>query len=201
MLGYIRVSTDRQDCDNQRQAIFEYAHVNRLLVDDIVDITISSRKDMTQRRISEIMTRLESGDTLVIAELSRLGRSVEEVIHIVNSLVASRVRLIAVKQGIDIRGDHDMASKVITTVFGLLAELERDLISSRTRMALAARKAAGVKLGRPKGSTSASKLDDKQEAISELLRHKVAKSAIARMMKVSRSNLNEFIRSRNLASG
>lgn len=198
-LGYIRVSTDRQDCDNQRGVILEYAHTNRLLVDDIIDVTISSRKDMTQRRISELLARLESGDVLLVAELSRLGRSIEEVIHITNSLVRAGVRLVAIKQGVDIRGEHDMSSKVITAVFGLLAELERDLISSRTKAALAARKASGVKLGRPRGSISHSKLDEKREVIAELLRHRVSRSAVARMMAVSRSNLADFIKSRGLA--
>ncbi len=199
VLGYIRVSSDKQDSENQRQSILAFGHANRILVDEIIDITISSRKDMIQRRISELLMRLESGDTLIVSELSRLGRSIEEVIHIVNNLVASGIRIIAIKQGIDIK-EHDMASKVMTTVFGLMAELERDLISSRTKMALAAKKAAGVQLGRPKGSISASKLDDRKETISELMRHRVAKSAIARMMNVSRSNLDGFIKSRNICA-
>jgi len=93
-----------------------------------------------------------------------------------------------------------MSSKVITTIFGLLAELERDLISSRTKMALAARKAAGVKLGRPKGSISHSKLDEKKEVIAELLKHRVSRSAVARMMSVSRSNLADFIKTRQLTA-
>lgn len=196
-VGYIRVSTDKQDSENQRAAILEYAHSHRLLVDDIIDVTISSRKDMARRRIDELLTLLQPGDVLLVSELSRLGRSIEEVIHITNSLIASGVRLIAIKQCLDVR-EHDMSSKVVMTVFSLLAELERDLISTRTRMALAARKAAGVKLGRPKGSTSASKLDEKKDTVVELLKHKVAKAAVARMMKVSRSTLDEFIRSRKI---
>lgn len=199
-IGYIRVSTDKQDAENQRAAILDYAHSNRMLVDDIIAITISSRRDMKHRRIDELMERLEKGDVLIVAELSRLGRSIEEVIHIVNSLVSSGVRLIGIKQGIDIRGAHDMASKVIITVFGLLAELERDLISSRTKMALAARKACGIRLGRPPGRSSRSKLDGQLDTISELLRHQVSKSAIARMVGTSRSTLDDFIKSRRVVA-
>ena len=90
-----------------------------------------------------------SGDLLIVSELSRTGRSVIEIISIVNSLIRTHVRFVAIKEGFDIKGDHDIQTKVLVTIFSLLAELERDLISERTRQALAAKKAQGVKLGTP----------------------------------------------------
>jgi len=198
--GYVRVSTARQDADNQRHEILEYANKNHLHVDDFIEVEISSRKDKKQRRIEELMEKLESGDTLIVSELSRLGRSTSEVIDIVNELIAKEIKFIAIKQGMSISGQHDMQSKVMVTMFSLFAELERDIISERTKAALAAKKAGGKKLGKPKGTIQESKLDPHQERIREFLKHGVAKSAIARMLGTSRTNLVSYIKTRGLES-
>jgi len=170
-----------------------------LIIDEIMELEISSRKDLVARRVDELTDKLFGGDVLIVSELSRLGRSLTEVVSLINALTDKGVRIIAVKQGLDIKdGTQDMAGKVMVAIFSLLAELERDLISDRTRMALAARRAAGVKLGRPKGLKGHSKLDDKLEAITQLLRHRVSKSAIARMMGVGKSTLVDYVRSRRI---
>jgi DNA invertase Pin-like site-specific DNA recombinase len=201
VIAYLRVSTDRQDLDGQRLAVLDHARQLGLVVTKIFEIEISSRKDTSVRRVDELMSDLESGDTLILSELSRLGRSLTEVVHAINQLVSRKVRVIVVKQGIDVQdGIQDMASKVMVAVFSLMAELERDLISQRTTMALAARRAAGVKLGRPKGSTGKSVLDGRRAAIEELLRHKVSQAAIARMMSVSKSTLQSFMANRGIAA-
>ncbi len=132
-----RSDTSKQDVKNQRHEILEAARLKDLKIDDFVSITMTSRKTAAQRRIDEVLARLQRGDTLIVTELSRLGRNTAEVILLVNALVQRGIRLIALKQHIDLT-DHDMSSKIIITVFSLLAELERDLISMRTREALAA---------------------------------------------------------------
>ncbi len=112
--------------------------------------------------------RLEPSDTLIVTELSRLGRSTAEVIALVNALIGKPIRIIILKQNLDIR-QHDMNSKVIITLFSLFGELERDLVSSRTKEALSAKKAQGQTLGKPRGTIQKSKFDAHQERIKELL--------------------------------
>jgi DNA invertase Pin-like site-specific DNA recombinase len=198
VLSYIRVSTNTQDVKNQRYEILEYARTHDLTIDRFIEIEISSRKDRKQRRIEEILQELSPGDTLVVSELSRLGRSTGEVIALVNELVRKKVRFVAIKQNLNINNGHDMTSKIIVTLFGLMAELERDLISMRTREALAAKKAQGKVLGRPKGSLGKSKLDGREGEIARLLKSKVSKAAIARITGVSWLTLDRFIKSRGL---
>jgi DNA invertase Pin-like site-specific DNA recombinase len=197
-LAYMRVSCDKQDLKNQKLEILEYAQKNNCKVDEFIEIEISSRKDMQKRRIDELFEKLNAGDILITAELSRIGRSTGEVINIINAFIKKQVKFIAIKQNLIINGKHDLQSKVLTTIFSLLAEMERDLISCRTIEALKAKKAQGIVLGRPKGALGISKLDDKKEQIQELLKHKVSKSAISRMLRVSRTSLIDFIKSRGL---
>lgn len=197
-IGYIRISCNKQDLTNQRYEILAYAQKNHIEVDELIEIEISSRKDKDKRRITELFEKLQPEDTLIVAELSRLGRSTVEVLNMVNALIEKKVRFIGIKQNLIINGKNDMQTKIMITMFSLFAELERDLISQRTIQALASKKAQGITLGRPKGSLGASKLDDKKEQIQELLKHKVAKSAIARILGVSRTNLLDYIKSRKI---
>ena len=203
VLGYIRVSTERQDINNQRMEILEYGRKHDLKIKDFIEIEISSRKDKKQRRIEELLEKLSAGDILIVSELSRLGRSTAEVIDIVNELVRLGISLVAIKQNLQVKDGKkmDMQTKVIVTMFSLFAELERDIISERTRQALQAKKAGGKKLGKPKGTIQASRLDEKQDAIREFLKHRVPKSAIAKMLGTSRTNLVNYIKTRNLGNG
>jgi len=153
-------------------------------VNEFIEIEISSRQDRKKRKIDELFEKLQPGDTLIVSELSRIGRSTGEVINIINALIKKQVKFIAIKQNLIINGKHDLQSKILMTIFSLLSELERDLISSRTIEALKAKRAQGVRLGRPKGKLGVSKLDGKKEQIQELLKHKVSKSAIARVLGV-----------------
>lgn len=134
----IRTSTDKQDLGNQKLEILEWAWKKDLKIDEFVEITISSRKTKKQRRIEEVLEMLADSDTLVVTELSRLGRSTAEVIALINELVARNIWVIILKQNLDI-SQHDMSSKIVITLFSLFAELERDLISLRTKEALAAK--------------------------------------------------------------
>jgi len=197
-LGYLRVSTVKQDVQNQRLEILNYANSNKTTVDDFISIEISSRKTMKERRIEELLERLGSGDTLIVSELSRLGRSLGEIIQIVDSLIKKQIRFIAVKQGMLINGRNEIQTKVMITMFGLFAEIERDLLSERTKMGLANAKAKGKKLGRPVGRLGKHKLDGKEAEIQELLSYRIAKAAIARKFRVSRTCLVDFVKKRDI---
>jgi putative DNA-invertase from lambdoid prophage Rac len=198
ILGYVRVSTAQQDVKNQRLEILEFARKENKKVDDFIEIEISSRLSLKARRIDELLDRLSIGDSLIVTELSRLGRSTAEVIALVNELIHRGIHLFAIKQGIRIGGKMDMQTKIIVTMFSLFGDLERDIVSERTRQALIAKRAQGVRLGKPKGTIQKSRLDDRKDAISELLKHKVSKSAVARMMGVSRTALTSYAESRGI---
>jgi DNA invertase Pin-like site-specific DNA recombinase len=197
-VAYIRISTDKQALNNQRLEILEHARKKDIKVDDYVEVAISSRKTSKQRRIDELLTKLNDSDTLIVTELSRLGRSTAEVIDLVNQLIRRNIRVIIIKQNLELR-QHDMGSKIMVTVFSLLAELERDLISLRTKEALAAKKSQGIKLGKPRGTIQKSKFDNDQEKIIELLSLGLSVRKIARYFGYSNHiALNTYVNKRNL---
>jgi DNA invertase Pin-like site-specific DNA recombinase len=201
-VAYLRVSKDTQDMNNQRLAVLQFAQRERIQVDQFMEVTVSSRKSAKDRRIDMLLEQLREGDTLIVSELSRMGRSVGEIITIVDTLIKKRVRFMAVKEGIRLNGSQnceDIQTKVMITLFGLFSEIERKLISMRTREALAAAKAAGKKLGRPKGVLGKSRLDTRKEEIMQLLALGVPKTTIAKITRVDRSTLYHFIKSRDLA--
>jgi DNA invertase Pin-like site-specific DNA recombinase len=127
IIAYIRASTDKQDLNHQKLELLEFARKKSLSIDEFVEITISSRKTSKQRRIDELLERLDQADTLMVTELSRLGRSTSEVIELVNTLATRDVRVIICKQNLYI-SQHDINSKVSLTLFSLFAELERDCL-------------------------------------------------------------------------
>ncbi len=198
VIAYLRVSTTRQDLDQQRLAIWDYAQKNRLTIDEFVTAKASSQKSLKRRRISDLLTILQPTDVLLVSELSRLGRSVGQIISIVEKLIAKSVRLVAIKEGIDLVGAADLQTKVMITLFSLFAEIERDLISERTKEGVMAARAKGKILGRPKGVLGKSRLDGKEEEIRLLLQKRVSKSAIARILEVPDPTLRHFIKTRRL---
>lgn len=200
-LAYLRVSTDKQELAAQKLEILSYANQHSLTVDDFLEIQISSRKSTTHRRIDELFGLLRPGDTLIVAELSRLGRSVSQIVTMVDEMIRRRVRFITIKESITLEGNgtKDITTTVMTTMFSLFAEIERTLISERTKAGLQAARAKGKLLGRPKGSKSLSKLDGKEPLIIDDMKYGVAKAAIARKLGVSRTTLEHFITTRGLA--
>ncbi len=198
-IAYLRASTDRQDLNNQKLEILEYARQKNLHVDEFVAITVSSRKTSKQRRIDELLHTLSDLDTLIVTELSRLGRSTSEVIALVNELVQRQIRVIVLKQNLDLRQNHDMTAKVMVTLFSLFSELERDLVSLRTKEVLAAKKSQGIRLGKPKGTLQASKFDKDRPRIEELLRLGLSARKIAKVLGYSNHiGLNTYISKRKL---
>ena len=149
--------------------ILEFSRKRDIRVDEFIAITVSSRKTSKQRRIDELLELLADSDTLIVTELSRLDRSTSEVIDLINELIRRSIRVIIIKQNLDLHQAHDMTSKVMITLFSLFAEVDRDLVSLRTREALAAKKAQGITLGKPKGTVQASKFDKDRSRIEELL--------------------------------
>ena len=162
-IAYLRVSKNSQDVKNQRLAILEFARKEKLTISDFLEITVSSRKSTKDRKIDRLMEDLKVGDKLIVSELSRVGRSVGEIITTIDTLVKKKIRFVAVKENIRLDGAQDMQTKVMVTMFGLFAEIERDLISQRTKEALAVAKAEGKQLGRPKGSKGKSRLDGRED--------------------------------------
>jgi DNA invertase Pin-like site-specific DNA recombinase len=169
-LGYCRVSTSQQDLSRQREQILTYANSNNLSLKSFIETKASADKRAARRSIDELYQQIETTGikTVIVAELSRLGRSVGQLLKTVDELVQDLgCRLIVLQENFDFRPgkELDMSSEVALTLFSLLARIERCLISERTKAGLAARKAQGVKLGRPKGK---SKLDQQREKIFEL---------------------------------
>jgi DNA invertase Pin-like site-specific DNA recombinase len=198
IVAYLRASTDKQDLNHQKLEVLEFARRQGLHIDDYVEITISSRKTSQQRRIDELLQTLSETDTLIVTELSRLGRSTVGVIALVNALVERNIRVIALKQNLVI-DRQDMNSKIVITLFSLFAELERDLISLRTREAVAAKKAQGQRLGKPKGTIQKSKFDKDLSRIQELLGYGLSVRKIAKVLGYSSHiALNTYINKRGL---
>ena len=196
-VAYVRVSTDEQDFRNQRIEILNYCDKNGLKVDKWLELEMSSRHSPKDRRIDELVSVLNPDDRLIVSELSRLGRSTGEVIQLVREFATKHVEFISIKQGLRISSNngHDMTSKVMVTIFSLLAELERDLISQRTKIALSRAKALGKKLGRPKG-LGKSRLDGREAEIKGFIDKRVTKANIAKILDVSWGALDNFIKNK-----
>ena len=198
-VAYVRISTGGQDLDGQRLAILKYAHRQGLTVHTFVEARVSSRRTALKRGLDTVMDQVHPGDLILVSELSRLGRSVGQIIQLVDRLMQQRVRLVAIKENIQLNGTQDIQTKVMVTMFGLFAEIERDLIAERTKEGLAAARAKGRLPGRPKGVLGTSKLTGWEAEIQTLLAKTVSKASIAKILDVSRSTLHHFIQSRRLA--
>jgi DNA invertase Pin-like site-specific DNA recombinase len=167
IVGYIRISTDKQDFDKQRHLLLEYARKQRLIIDEFIEAEVSSRQDTGARRIDELQTKLQQGDTLLVAELSRLGREMLQVLNIINSLSEKGVKITFVRQPeLSTTGSH---GKLLLAIYSYFAEAEREFVSMRVKQGLAAAKAKGVKLGRPKGSRNKKRVLDPYR--DEILRY------------------------------
>ena len=171
-------STPQQDVRSQRLAILEYARANDVRIDEFIEATASGQASEKRRRLDELTGLLQRGDRLVVSELSRLGRSLGQVVAVLDALAKAGVAFVALKENIRVEGKRDIQTKVMTTLFALFAEVERDLISERTREGLARARSSGRKLGRPKGSLGVSRLDGKEDEIRRFLELGVSKTAI-----------------------
>jgi DNA invertase Pin-like site-specific DNA recombinase len=180
-------------------AILDYANCRGLTVQTFVEARASAHQVGARPGVAALLEQLHPGDLLLVSELSRLGRSVGQIIQLVDRLLKQQVRLIAIKEHIQLNGTQDLQTKVMMTLFGLFAEIERDLIAERTKEGLAAARAKGRRPGRPRGALGTSRLTGREAEIQHLLAKTVSKASIAKMLGVSRSTLHAFIQSRRLA--
>ena len=195
--GYIRVSSDKQTVENQRFEISNYCLNNQIAVDGWIEETISGTKAYSKRQLGTLLSKVNCGDLIICTELSRLGRNLFMIMEILNICMSKECRVWTIKD--NYRLGEDIQSKVLAFAFGLSAEIERNLISQRTKEALARKKAEGVILGRPKGRKSSHvKLSGQETFIKELLKHEVSIRKIATICKVDRATVSRFINDNQL---
>lgn len=193
--GYIRVSSDKQTVENQRFEINNFCEREQLTIDGWIEETISGTKAYNKRQLGALLKRIKKDDLIICAELSRLGRNLFMIMEILNICMSKEAKVWTIKD--NYRLGDDIQSKVLAFAFGLSAEIERNLISQRTKEALARKRAEGVILGRPKGRKSSPdkyKLSGKETLIHELLQAGVSKRKVANICKVDRNTLDRFLK-------
>lgn len=191
--GYIRVSSDKQTVENQRFEIENFCRNENIYIDGWIEETVSGTKNYDKRELGSLLEMVKKDDLIICSELSRLGRNLFMIMEILNHCMDKECRVWTIKDAYRL-GD-DIQSKVLAFAFGLSAEIERNLISQRTKEALARKKAEGIILGRPKGRKSSKvKLSGKEEIIRELRANGVSISEIARIYKVNRNTVSNFIK-------
>ena len=197
--GYIRVSTDKQTVENQRFEILEFAKRNSIVLDSWIEETVSGTIRPENRALGKLLDSIQKDDLIICSELSRLGRSLFMIMSILNKLMEKGARIWTIKDGYRL-GD-DIQSKVLAFAFGLSAEIERNLISQRTKEALERKKAEGQKLGRPKGSTTeTSKLDGAEIGATIMLMQGISVNRMAKLYGVHRNTVKKFIAAKQLDS-
>lgn len=193
VIAYIRKSTDKQSFEHQEYEIEQYAEKHNLKIDRWVEESISSRKELKKRQLGKLLEELQDGDILIATEISRLGRSLLEVMGILQTCLEKNCQVWTIKESYNLK--NDLQSQLLAVVFSIGVSIERSLLSQRTKTALDAKKAAGVKLGRPFGAESKKlKLSKNTKIIRDLLDKKVPKAQIARIMGVQKITLRRFIK-------
>lgn len=194
-VGYLRVSTVDQDTEKNKAEILALANDKRFGHVKFVEEKVSGKKSWKERKIKKIIDELDEGDRIIVPELSRLGRSMLEIMEMLSIARDKGIYIYAVKGGWELNGT--IQSKVMAMAFSIAAEIERDLISKRTKEALKARKAQGVKLGRPKGPGK-SKLDKYREEIIALLKNGSTKTFVAKKYGTTKPNLHNWLKKNNI---
>ena len=191
IVGYLRVSTCRQHLTNQQEEILRFAAGRHLSVDRWVTEIVSGKKNERERKLGPLLRRMKAGDTLIVTEISRLSRTLTDIMNIMGKCLQKKIKLYTTKEGYTF--DDTINSKVLCFAFGLVAEIERNLISLRTREALAARKANGAVLGRKAGScTKRNILMKNKEKVLKMLRDGQSIKSICEHFELSRETFNKF---------
>lgn len=191
--GYIRTSTDKQNNENQHYEIEQFAENNNLKIDKWIEETISSKKDLEERKLGKLLKKIKQDDIIIATELSRLGRNLLQVMSILHHCMNVGCQVWTLKD--NYRLGTDIQSKVLAFAFGLSAEIERTMISQRTKRCLDRLRAEGKHIGRTKGSKNKNtKLSGKDDLIKTLLSQHISKTQIAKMLKVDYSTLYKFLK-------
>ena len=192
-IGYIRVSSNKQTLEHQRFEIENFARHEGIKIDTWIEEKISSRKALDKRKLGALLNNLQENDILITCEISRLGRSLLEVMKILETCLNKNCQVWTIKE--NYRLGNDLQSQVLAFAFGLAAQIERDLISQRTKCSLASKKEHGIKLGRPVGAASKRlKLSKNIRRIQDLLAKGVSKNQISKIMGVQYMTLSRFIK-------
>ena len=196
-IGYLRVSTQDQDLEKNKSELLMLAHNNKLGKVEFVDEIVSGKVSWKKRKIAEIIDSLGKGDNIIISELSRLGRSMLEIMELLSVSIQKGINIYALKGNWQL--NNSIQSKIVAMAYSLASEIERDLISQRTKEALKYRKECGVKLGRPIGSGT-SRLDQYRPEIKALIANGSTKRFIADRYGTSEANLYRWLNSDVTAS-
>lgn len=196
--GYIRVSTDKQTVENQRFEIEAFCRKNDLVIDSWIEETISGTVEVDRRELGKLLKHVNKGDLIICSELSRLGRSLFMIMSILNLLMERGVKVWTIKD--NYRLGDDIQSKVLAFAFALSAEIERNLISQRTKEALERKKKEGIKLGRPCGSSGKSKLEGAELAVSAMLLAGTSINQMSKLYGMHRETVKLFIKNKGLDS-
>ena len=192
VIAYIRVSSSKQSCEHQKHEISLFAKQQNLDIDKWVEETISSRRPLNKRKLGQLLETLQPNDILIATEISRLGRSLLEVMRILESCLSNSCQVFTIKEGY--RLGNDIQSKVMAFAFGLSAEIERNLISQRTKASLDNIRASGKRLGRPFAASSKKlKLSKNAKKIKQLLNACISKYKIAKLMDVQPMTVSRFV--------
>lgn len=190
--AYLRVSTFEQNTDKNKLYILKFANDKKLGSVEFVEEQISGRSNFKDRKLGKLLNIMKKGDILIVPELSRLARSVSQILEVIDITKQKEIKLYAIKENFS-NDEQSITATVTSTIFALVAQIERDLISLRTKEALQAKKATGTKLGRPKGRGK-SKLDKDREEILKLIRLKVPKTIIAKQYSTTVANLSRYLK-------
>ena len=194
--AYLRVSTNQQDTENQKLSVLDYCNRHHLVPVHYIEDTSSGKLPWQSRPIGNILEKANSDDHIIVAEVSRLGRSTLQVLEILEHAATQQVSVHIAKSNMML--DGSMQSTITATILGLAAQIEREFIATRTKEALSQRKAKGIKLGRPTGQATILKLDIEREHIIQYLKKGVSKRSIARIIECSPATLYTWLKRRNI---
>jgi len=200
VIGYARVSTEHQSSLNQKHKILEYAQSRKMIIDEFIEIEISSKKTQKERLLDMLFSKMKSGDTLICTELSRLGRNMLEILNLVEKFNSNGIKLVFINQPELSTNQNESLSKLLLAIYGYFAQTEREIISERTKQGLSAARASGKTLGRPKGAKNKERiLDPYKKEIKKYLEMKLGQTSILKLINsklkkpISLTSLRYFI--------
>lgn len=194
--AYLRVSTDQQDVENQKHGIYEFANQHGLIGLQFTEDVITGKKKWIDRKLGSLLNSMSPGDTILFSEVSRIARSTLQVLEVLEFCMSKGIHVYVAKQSLCL--NDSMQSKIIATMLGLAAEIEREFISIRTKEALQARKRKGIKLGRPKGEAVRLKLDDKRDKIEQYIDMGLGLRETAKLINEAPSTLRDYLKRREI---